>query len=108
MDGHGFTLQGHENGFFVGPSLFDHVTTDMQSYQEEISDLCCRSCAHPISKPRSGCRARINTANVAFETGLAQGLLTERRLFQLLTAIEDKKEGMAAFVARRPATWEGR
>ena len=36
VDGRGFTLQGHEDGFFVGPTLFDHVTTDMQSYKEEI------------------------------------------------------------------------
>ncbi|MGN6376850.1 MAG: CoA-acylating methylmalonate-semialdehyde dehydrogenase [Sphingomonas sp.] len=36
VDGRGFTLQGHEEGFFIGPSLFDHVTTDMASYKEEI------------------------------------------------------------------------
>ncbi|MEG3180444.1 CoA-acylating methylmalonate-semialdehyde dehydrogenase [Sphingomonas sp. LT1P40] len=36
VDGRGFTLQGHENGFFVGPTLFDRVTPQMQSYQEEI------------------------------------------------------------------------
>ncbi|MEO0816961.1 MAG: CoA-acylating methylmalonate-semialdehyde dehydrogenase [Pseudomonadota bacterium] len=36
LDGRGHTLQGHENGFFVGPSLFDHVTPDMQSYTDEI------------------------------------------------------------------------
>jgi malonate-semialdehyde dehydrogenase (acetylating)/methylmalonate-semialdehyde dehydrogenase len=36
LDGRGFTLQGHENGFFIGPSLFDKVTPDMKSYQEEI------------------------------------------------------------------------
>ena len=36
LDGRGFKLQGHENGFFIGPSLFDNVTADMQSYQEEI------------------------------------------------------------------------
>jgi malonate-semialdehyde dehydrogenase (acetylating) / methylmalonate-semialdehyde dehydrogenase len=36
IDGRGFTLQGHENGFFVGPTLFDHVTPDMESYKEEI------------------------------------------------------------------------
>ncbi|MBA4800555.1 MAG: CoA-acylating methylmalonate-semialdehyde dehydrogenase [Euryhalocaulis sp.] len=35
-DGRGFTLQGHEDGFFVGPTLFDNVTPDMQSYKEEI------------------------------------------------------------------------
>jgi malonate-semialdehyde dehydrogenase (acetylating)/methylmalonate-semialdehyde dehydrogenase len=36
VDGRGFKLQGHEDGFFVGPTLFDHVKSDMQSYQEEI------------------------------------------------------------------------
>jgi malonate-semialdehyde dehydrogenase (acetylating)/methylmalonate-semialdehyde dehydrogenase len=36
IDGRGFSLQGHEKGFFVGPTLFDHVTTDMASYKEEI------------------------------------------------------------------------
>jgi malonate-semialdehyde dehydrogenase (acetylating) / methylmalonate-semialdehyde dehydrogenase len=36
VDGRGFKLQGHEEGFFIGPSLFDGVTPDMQSYKEEI------------------------------------------------------------------------
>ncbi|MDX2209809.1 MAG: CoA-acylating methylmalonate-semialdehyde dehydrogenase [Sphingopyxis sp.] len=36
IDGRGFTLQGHEDGAFIGPTLFDHVTTDMTSYKEEI------------------------------------------------------------------------
>ncbi|QZD94602.1 CoA-acylating methylmalonate-semialdehyde dehydrogenase [Qipengyuania gelatinilytica] len=36
IDGRGFSLQGHENGFFVGPTLLDRVTTDMESYKEEI------------------------------------------------------------------------
>ena len=36
IDGRGFKLQGHENGFFVGPTLIDHVTADMDSYKNEI------------------------------------------------------------------------
>ncbi len=36
VDGRGFSLQGHEKGFFIGPSLFDHVKPDMESYKEEI------------------------------------------------------------------------
>jgi malonate-semialdehyde dehydrogenase (acetylating)/methylmalonate-semialdehyde dehydrogenase len=36
VDGRGFTLQGHEEGFFVGPTLFDHVKPTMQSYKDEI------------------------------------------------------------------------
>ncbi|MDP6376511.1 MAG: CoA-acylating methylmalonate-semialdehyde dehydrogenase [Pseudomonadales bacterium] len=36
LDGRGHTLQGYENGFFIGPSLFDNVTPDMRSYNDEI------------------------------------------------------------------------
>ena len=36
LDGRGLSVPGHENGFFLGPSLFDHVTTDMTIYQDEI------------------------------------------------------------------------
>ncbi len=36
VDGRGFTLQGHERGFFIGPSLFDQVKPSMESYKEEI------------------------------------------------------------------------
>ena len=36
VDGRGFELQGYENGFFLGPSLLDRVTSRMKTYQEEI------------------------------------------------------------------------
>jgi malonate-semialdehyde dehydrogenase (acetylating)/methylmalonate-semialdehyde dehydrogenase len=36
VDGRGFSLQGHEDGFFIGPTLFDHVKPGFQSYREEI------------------------------------------------------------------------
>ncbi|HUH24875.1 MAG TPA: CoA-acylating methylmalonate-semialdehyde dehydrogenase, partial [Brevundimonas sp.] len=36
VDGREFSLQGHEKGFFIGPSLFDHVKPEMESYREEI------------------------------------------------------------------------
>ena len=36
VDGRGVSLQGHEDGFFVGPCLFDRVTADMEIYREEI------------------------------------------------------------------------
>ena len=39
--------------------------------------------------------------NRNFETGLAEGLRFERRLFQASFASADQKEGMAAFVERR-------
>jgi len=45
--------------------------------------------------------------NTAFETGLATGILFERRLFNGLCATEDKAEGMTAFVEKRPGNWTG-
>lgn len=36
VDGRGFAAKGHENGFFLGGTLFDRVTTEMTIYKEEI------------------------------------------------------------------------
>jgi len=36
VDGRGFSLQGYEEGFFLAPTLIDHVKPHMRSYQEEI------------------------------------------------------------------------
>ncbi|WP_420868187.1 CoA-acylating methylmalonate-semialdehyde dehydrogenase [Collimonas pratensis] len=36
VDGRGLRVAGHENGFFVGGTLFDHVTPEMTIYKEEI------------------------------------------------------------------------
>jgi enoyl-CoA hydratase len=46
--------------------------------------------------------------NRSFEGSLAEGLLFERRVFHALFATEDQKEGMAAFVAKRPAKFENK
>lgn len=45
--------------------------------------------------------------NTAFETTLAQGVVFERRLFHGLFGSADQKEGMAAFVEKRPGVWTG-
>ena len=36
LDGRNYKIQGYENGYFVGPTLFDNVTKDMTIYKEEI------------------------------------------------------------------------
>jgi enoyl-CoA hydratase len=46
--------------------------------------------------------------NAAFEIPLSQGIRFERRLFHGLFGTEDQKEGMAAFVEKRPGNWKGR
>jgi len=48
------------------------------------------------------------SVNRAFETTLAEGINFERRVFHSLFATADQKEGMAAFVAKRPAKFENR
>ncbi|MBK5268975.1 MAG: CoA-acylating methylmalonate-semialdehyde dehydrogenase [Acidimicrobiia bacterium] len=35
-DGRGLVVEGHEEGYFIGPTLFDNVTPDMSIYQDEI------------------------------------------------------------------------
>jgi len=46
--------------------------------------------------------------NRAFETTLAEGVRFERRVFHSLFATEDQKEGMAAFIEKRPAKFKNR
>jgi enoyl-CoA hydratase len=46
--------------------------------------------------------------NRAYEVTLAEGIRFERRVFHALFATDDQKEGMAAFVEKRPAAFEGR
>ena len=36
LDGRNCNIQGYENGYFVGPTLFDHVSKDMTIYKDEI------------------------------------------------------------------------
>jgi len=46
--------------------------------------------------------------NRSFEAPLAEGLRFERRVFHALFATEDQKEGMAAFIAKRPAKFKNK
>ncbi|OYY70901.1 enoyl-CoA hydratase [Sphingomonas sp. 28-63-12] len=53
-------------------------------------------------------KANKEMVNTAFETGLTQGILFERRLFHGLFGTADQKEGMTAFVEKRPGVWSGK
>jgi enoyl-CoA hydratase len=46
--------------------------------------------------------------NLAFETGLAEGIRAERRLFYTTFATEDRREGMRAFVEKRTPAFSHR
>ena len=60
------------------------------------------------SMPLPATMAAKEAVNRAFESSLAEGILFERRVFHALFATEDQKEGMAAFVAKRPPQFKHR
>ena len=74
----------------------------------ELLDDALKTAAAIAAMPPMAAMINKEMVNIAFETTLAQGLLGERRMFQILTATEDKKEGMAAFVEKRAGVWKGR
>ncbi len=74
----------------------------------DLLDDALRTAAEIAAMPPLAAIANKEMVNAAFETTLAQGLVTERRIFQVLTATQDKGEGMAAFVEKRPGQWTGK
>lgn len=74
----------------------------------ELLDDALNTAAAIAAMPPMAAMMNKEMVNVAFETTLDQGLLAERRMFQILTATEDKAEGMSAFVEKREGQWKGR
>ncbi|MBN8832360.1 MAG: enoyl-CoA hydratase/isomerase family protein [Sphingomonadales bacterium] len=74
----------------------------------ELIEEALRTAQAIAAMPPMAAMANKELVNLAFETPLSQGLLSERRMFQLLASSEDKAEGMAAFIEKRPAVWKGR
>jgi len=60
------------------------------------------------TRPPLAVRLGKEAVNHAMEVGLASGLEFERKLFYLLFASEDKREGMKAFLEKRPGQFTGR
>ena len=75
---------------------------------DQLLDEAVKSAKQIASMPPMAAIANKEMVNAAFETSLDQGLIVERRIFQILAASEDKKEGMAAFVEKREGQWKGR
>jgi len=58
--------------------------------------------------PRLAAMAAKESVNRAFESGLSDGVMFERRLFHTLFGTEDKNEGMQAFMEKRKPQFKGR
>ena len=75
---------------------------------DQLLDEALKTAAQIAAMAPLAAIATKEMVNAAFETGLAQGIVFERRLFHGLFGSEDQKEGMAAFVEKRAADWKGR
>ncbi|AXJ09698.1 enoyl-CoA hydratase [Arthrobacter sp. PM3] len=67
----------------------------------DVVDEALKAAAVIASKSKPVAMVAKEAVNAAFETGLAQGVLFERRVFHSLFATADQKEGMAAFTEKR-------
>ena len=75
---------------------------------DALLDEALKTAETIASKAPMAARVNKEMVNAAFEMTLDQGVVHERRLFQILTATEDKTEGMGAFIDKRDAEWKGR
>ena len=75
---------------------------------DELIDEALKVAAHIAAMAPLAAIAVKEMVEAAFENALAQGIRFERRLFHGLFGTEDQKEGMAAFVEKRPGNWTGR
>ncbi|WP_300974129.1 enoyl-CoA hydratase-related protein [Sphingomonas sp. LHG3406-1] len=73
-----------------------------------LVDEALKVAAEIAAMPPLAAIAAKEMVNAAFELPLAQGVRFERRLFHGLFGTEDQKEGMAAFVEKRPGKWTGK
>jgi enoyl-CoA hydratase len=68
---------------------------------EDVVEEALKAAEVIASKSKPVAMLAKEAVNAAFETGLAQGVVFERRIFHSLFASEDQKEGMAAFTEKR-------
>jgi enoyl-CoA hydratase len=75
---------------------------------DQLLDEALKTAQGIAAMPPLAAIAAKEMINAAFEMPLAQGINFERRLFHGLFGTEDQKEGMTAFVEKRPGNWKGR
>jgi enoyl-CoA hydratase len=74
----------------------------------KLMDEAMKAAAKVASLSRPAVMLAKEVVNRAYETTLAEGIRFERRMFHASFAMEDRKEGMEAFVEKRKPTWKNR
>ena len=75
---------------------------------DTLLDEAMTTAATIAAMPPLAAIANKEMVDAAFETPLAMGVQFERRLFHGLFGSDDQKEGMAAFIEKRPGNWTGK
>ena len=98
--------------------LNDRRLTAQEAYQfgmvnrvvpvERYLDEAMKLAEEIASRAPMAVRAAKKMINQAYERGLSEGLAAEKQEFYNLFATEDQKEGMQAFVEKRPPQWKGK
>jgi len=75
---------------------------------DELLEVALKTAAKIAGMSQPVAMMTKEAVSVAFETTLTQGILFERRLFHSAFALDDQKEGMAAFVDKRQPDWQNK
>jgi enoyl-CoA hydratase len=94
--------------FLTAEEALQHGLVNRVFPVEVYLDEAIKFAAEIAARAPVAVRLGKEAVNTAFETSLQSGMAHERRLFYMLFATEDQKEGMDAFVNKRPPNWQGK
>jgi len=94
--------------FPVDASAFQNAFKTQAAFGEKLSKVALEAAAAIASFSRPVVSLAKQVVDLALETPLTQGIRSERQMFKSTFALEDQKEGMAAFVEKRPAEFSNR
>lgn len=94
--------------FLTADEALQHGLINRVFPVEVLMDEAVKFAAEIAARAPVALRMGKEAVNAAFEMSLQSGLAHERRLFYMLFATEDQKEGMDAFVNKRPPEWKGK
>jgi enoyl-CoA hydratase len=107
--GKALTMEMVLNGrFLTADEALGHGLVNRVVPAEVYLEEALKFAAEIASRAPIAARLAKEAINAAFETSLQAGLAHERRLFYMLFASDDQKEGMDAFINKRPPQWQGR
>jgi enoyl-CoA hydratase len=107
--GKALTMEMVLNGrFLTAEEAYQHGLVNRVVPAESYLEEAVKFAAEIADRAPIAAQLAKEAINAAYETTLQAGLAHERRLFYLLFASEDQREGMDAFINKRPAEWQNK